>query len=110
MSPSVAQFLPKPCCRSSLISTQTLKFLKKVKSVPFPNQCLKNKAAKPAITFYRGHITSFMDDTVNLRYKKKKAQAHKRPLLHAVIENVFCILFKVEFLCVLHLESFEQDA
>lgn len=71
MSPSVALFLPKSCRRGSLISTHILKFLKKVKSVPFPNQSLKNKAAKPAITFYSGHITSFIDDTVNLRYKKK---------------------------------------
>lgn len=82
MSPSVALFLPKSSCRGSLISTHILKFLKKVKSVPFPNQSLKNKAAKPAITFYSGHITSFIDDTVNLRYKKK---------MHRPIKDLYCM-------------------
>lgn len=81
MSPSVVLFLPRSCCRGSLISTHTLKFLEKVKSAPFPNQCLKNKAAKPAITFYSGHITSFIDDTVNLRYKNK---------MHRPIKELYC--------------------
>lgn len=82
MSPSVALLLSKSCFRGSLISTHTLNFLKKVKSVPFPSQCLKNKAAKPAITFYSGHITSFIDDTVNLRYKNK---------MHRLIKDLYCM-------------------
>lgn len=93
ISPSVALVLYKSSCRNFLISKHTFNFLKKVKSVTFPSQYLKKSSCKaccnilyqPYYFFYRWYSKS--------KIKKCNAQTHKRSLLHAIIESMFCILF-----------------